>query len=174
MRRLAGAVIALAVIAVVGAVALSRIDFDAFREPPASFATFRSGAVEFRHPPTWRASGTDVVRLEPPNATARVGPVAELRRLTLTPKAVKRAERAAYRLVARKPESAGVYEIDVPGAEASSASDFVFKLRDGTQHRVTTVTALTPGGVVSLAVRGRVADGPADPRIVAGSLRLDR
>lgn len=62
----------------------------------------------------------------------------------------------------------------MPGADASSATDVEFKLRNGTQHRVTTVAALVDDRLFSLAVRGPVADGPADPRVTAGSLRLDR
>lgn len=166
------AVVALLVLSVYALALL--LDGDPFGDPPDSFRTFRYEGVELRYPPSWRMTGTRVIRFGPPDSAGKARPLAELRQFRATRGAQRRATHTADRLVLGDRNEVSPYDIEVPGSETSSAIDVVFKLRNGRQHRLTTVTATDAGRVVSLAVRGPVSDGPADPRVMAGSLRLDR
>ena len=149
----------------------------AFDEPPARFVTFRDGGASFRHPPGWRVArrSDEAVVLRPAGTRAgKATPVIELRRWAAGERASDRANRSIERLVPARGRDSQTYELDVPGSERSSAVDVVFKTRDGIEHRVTTAFASNAGDLTTLAVRGRVTDGPEDPRDTAGSLRLGR
>jgi hypothetical protein len=178
-RTLAGVRIALRALLPIAALGAVLVAWNwpgtAFDEPPASFATFRDGGASFRHPPGWRVvrRSSDAVVLHPADARAgQTTPVIELRRWGAGPRASDRARRSVERLVQPSREGETAYELGVPGSEQSSVSDIVFKTRDGVQHRVSTTFASDAGFLTTLAVRGRVTDGPLDPRDTAASLRL--
>ena len=150
-------------------------DGTVFDDPPDDWVVYRAGDRSLRHPPGWSATRT------PDGADMRPATSPEDRPSTLVtlrvwgdgPVARERARAAAERLVPGRSESGTAYDIDVPGSDKSSASDTVFRTRDGTAHRVTTVFASRDGFLTTLSSRGRVTNGPQDPRDIAGTLRLD-
>lgn len=148
-----------------------------WQDVPEGYATYRGGGLEFRHPAGWEVSGdprgTLTVRA-PGRRGERLAPLILVQRYREgDAAAMQRAERRIAALVQGERLHIGSYDIDVPGADASSARSVEVKARNGKVHSLTVVTARKDGRFTAFAVRGRVTDGADNARNIAGTLRLD-
>ncbi|HWT94609.1 MAG TPA: hypothetical protein VN238_16555 [Solirubrobacteraceae bacterium] len=145
-----------------------------FDDVPSSYATYRGGGVEFRHPPGWRATGDPATRLvlRPPGREGeRLSPVIVLQRYR-GEDALRQADRDVARLVQGSRLHINAYELSVDGADEAAASSTEVKARNGKVHSITTATATRDGVLTALTVRGRVIDGADNARNVAATLKL--